>query len=296
MRILAKAGWRLIRMLLQSKMRGKAVRLLDVYSLALSEISNALGKTPPPDATLVGEAENIRKRLPDAAGILEQIPSLTYNAENPVQAMRMLAVSLETGIDRKMPIAARTLQQIDEIAGAPELTAAQKETILHLAIDSYLNGLLAPVIQLDLFTQKLDDLLLETRCKTREEMMVLLREEIAKTQFAEALLKKLQEQQQADIQSSRQKPSLTLAEKVTIINGAFRCLEDIDVKHSFTSRTIQNWDNGKCPYAGYSSLFNEFELLSWANKKVGEIRSKQALSNLVRGMSDDEISRQAKKS
>lgn len=296
MRTLAKAGWRLIRMLLQSKMRGKAVRLLDVYSLALSEMSNALGKTPPPDATLVGEAENIRKRLPDAAGILEQVPSAEYNVENPIQAMRMLAVSLETGIDRKMPVAARTLLQIDGIFNDPELTGTQKEMILRLAAASYQTGVLAPMIHLDLFTKKLDELLLETRCKTREEMMMLLREEIAKTQFAEALLKKLQEQQQTDIQTSRQKPSLTLAEKVTIINGAFKCLEDIDVKHSFTSRTIQNWDNGKCPYAGYSSLFNEFELLSWANKKVGEIRGKQALSHLVRGMSDDEISRQAKKS
>ena len=163
------------------------------------------------------------------------------------------------------------------------------------AIDSYLNGLLAPVMQLDLFTQKLDDLLLETRCKTREEMMVLLREEIAKTQLAEALLKKLQAQQQADLQKNRRKAPLTLADKVMIINKAFKSLEDIGAKHSFTQRTIQNWDNGKCPYDGYSPLFNELELLAWANKKVGEIRSKQALSNLVRGMSEDEMSRRAGK-
>lgn len=125
--------------------------------------------------------------------------------------------------------------------------------------------------------------------------MMLLREEIAKTQLAEALLKKLQAQQQADLQKNRRKAPLTLADKVMIINKAFKSLEDIDAKHSFTSRTIQNWDNGKCPYDGYSPLFNELELLAWANKRVGEIRSKQALSNLVRGMSEDEMSRRAEK-
>ena len=45
---LGKAAWKLIKMLLNSKIRGKAVRLMDVYSLALSEMSNALGKPPPP--------------------------------------------------------------------------------------------------------------------------------------------------------------------------------------------------------------------------------------------------------
>ena len=292
---LGKAAWKLIKMLLNSKIRGKAVRLMDVYSLALSEMSNALGKPPPPDATIVSETEKIRERLPEALSILEQIPAQEYNIENPVQAMRLFSVSLETGIERKMPLSARTLQQIDGMVQDPELSAPQKEKILHLAIDSYLNGLLAPVMQLDLFTQKLDDLLLETRCKTREEMMVLLREEIAKTQLAEALLKKLQAQQQSDLQKNRRKAPLTLADKVMIINKAFKSLEDIGAKHSFTQRTIQNWDNGKCPYDGYSPLFNELELLAWANKKVGEIRSKQALSNLVRGMSEDEMSRRAGK-
>ena len=142
---LGKAAWKLIKMLLNSKIRGKAVRLLDVYSLALSEMSNTLGKPPPPDATIVSETEKIREHLPEALSVLEQIPAQEYNIENPVQAMRLFSVSLETGIDRKMPLSARTLQQIDGMVQDPELSAPQKEKILHLAIDSYLNGLLAPV-------------------------------------------------------------------------------------------------------------------------------------------------------
>ena len=58
---LGKAAWKLIKMLLNSKIRGKAVRLMDVYSLALSEMSNTLGKPPPPDATIVSETEKIRE-------------------------------------------------------------------------------------------------------------------------------------------------------------------------------------------------------------------------------------------
>ena len=57
---LGKAAWKLIKMLLKSKIRGKAVRLMDVYSLALSEMSNTLGTPPPPDATIVSETEKIR--------------------------------------------------------------------------------------------------------------------------------------------------------------------------------------------------------------------------------------------
>lgn len=87
------------------------------------------------------------------------------------------------------------------------------------------------------------------------------------------------------------KPSLTLAEKVTIINDVFKELGNLYVKDSFSSRTIQNWDNGKCPYNGYSSLYNAVELKSWANKIVAEIRIKQAIQNPIRGMSDDEMSR-----
>ena len=68
---LGKAAWKLIKMLLNSKIRGKAVRLMDVYSLALSEMSNTLGKPPPPDATIVSETEKIRERLPEALAVLE---------------------------------------------------------------------------------------------------------------------------------------------------------------------------------------------------------------------------------
>lgn len=54
---LGKAAWKLIKLLLNSKICGKAVRLMDVYSLALSEMSNTLGKPPPPDATIVSETQ-----------------------------------------------------------------------------------------------------------------------------------------------------------------------------------------------------------------------------------------------
>lgn len=91
------------------------------------------------------------------------------------------------------------------------------------------------------------------------------------------------------------KPSLTLAEKVTIINSTFAELGRIFTKDSFTSRTIQNWDNGKCPYNGYSSLYNAIELKAWCNKIIAEIRLKEQIKHSIRGMSDEEMSRKAKK-
>lgn len=48
-------------------------------------------------------------------------------------------------------------------------------------------------------------------------------------------------------------------------------------------------------YEGYSALFNEIELASWANKIIGEIRSKQALRNNILGLSEEEMSRKARR-
>ena len=41
-------------------------------------------------------------------------------------------------------------------------------------------------------------------------------------------------------------------------------------KYNIFVRTIQNWDNGRCPYEGYSALFNEIELASWAPIRSSE--------------------------
>ncbi len=119
--------------------------------------------------------------------------------------------------------------------------------------------------------------------------------ELREKRSVDEILQRLDELQKADIQAMKPKRLLTLAEKVAIINTAFRHLSDLEVKHSFTRRTIQNWDNGRCPYEGYSALFNEIELASWANKIIGEIRSKQALRNNILGLSEEEMSRKARR-
>lgn len=119
--------------------------------------------------------------------------------------------------------------------------------------------------------------------------------ELREKRSVDEILQRLDELQKADIQAMKPKRLLTLAEKVAIINTAFRRLSDLEVKHSFTRRTIQNWDNGRCPYEGYSALFNEIELASWANKIIGEIRSKQALRNNILGLSEEEMSRKARR-
>lgn len=284
-------GLRFVKLLLKSKVRGGVVRFQDVYTFALAEMSKTLGEPPPPDATLVGEVEGLRKKIQEAEAVLEAPSDTEFAMDNPVQAMRLFSFSLKTGVDRKITVAARTLRFLDEFAKDDTISDAQKERIIRLAVESYLLGLLAPVAQLDLFSEKLDDLLLETRCATREEMMRELREERARKHSMDEVLLKLEQLQKNDIQSSALKPKLTLNQKVFIINASFRGLDGINVKSSFTSRTIQNWDKGKCPHEGYSSLFTALELKAWANKTVAEIRMKQAVQNSIHGMSDDEMSR-----
>ena len=57
--------------------------------------------------------------------------------------------------------------------------------------------MLALLNKFDLFSEKLDDLLVQTRCTTREEMMHELRE---KRSIGE-ILRRLEELQKADIQA-----------------------------------------------------------------------------------------------
>ena len=91
------------------------------------------------------------------------------------------------------------------------------------------------------------------------------------------------------------KPCLTLAEKVAIINDCFKELGLLYKKDSYTGRTIQNWDNGKCPYNGYSSLYNAVELKAWCFKVIQDIRCKEQITKPVRGLSEEEMSRRMKK-
>ncbi len=151
---LISAGTRLLKLLLKSKLRGGVVRLQDIYTLALSEMSKTLGTPPPPGATLTGEVERLQEQLPKANAILEAPAESDFSVENPVQAMRLLSFSLETGIDRKMTVSARTLRALDEFAANDSIPDDQKEKIIQLAVESYLVGLLAPVIHLDMFEKK----------------------------------------------------------------------------------------------------------------------------------------------
>ena len=276
---------------LKSKLRGKAVRLLDIYSLALAETSAWLKKTPPQMTTLTEYTKNLQKYLPKAEKILETQPLSGVHVENPFRAMQLYINTVETGVIHKLPIYARVLKKLNESVVSSDFSDSQKEKLLEIAADSYLAGWLAPITQFDLFSKKLDDLIMQTRCATREELMHELREK----RSLDEILRKLDEKQKADIQSQKQKRPLTLAQKVSIINASFLHLSDLGLKHSFTGRTIQNWDNGKCPYEGYSALFNEIELISWANKIVGEIRGKQAVRNIISGLSEQEMSRRRKK-
>lgn len=276
---------------LKSKLRGKAVRLIDIYYLALDTISALLKNSPPQNTTLADGVKSLQKHLPAAEEILKTMPVSGVNVENPLQAMQLYVSTVETGITRKLPIYARVLKKLNEAVESSDFSDSQKEKLSEIAVESYLAGWLAPLTQFDLFSEKLDDLLLQTRCTTREEMMHELREK----RSIDEILQRLDELQKADIQAMKPMRLLTLAEKVAIINTAFRRLSDLGVKHSFTGRTIQNWDNGRCPYEGYSALFNEIELVSWANKVIGEIRSKQALRNIIPGLSEEEMSRRLKK-
>ena len=73
--------WKLLIIALKSKFRRKAVRLQDIYALALSEMSRTVGKKPSPGATLSERAGAMRRLLPDASAIL-QAPASGYNGKS----------------------------------------------------------------------------------------------------------------------------------------------------------------------------------------------------------------------
>ncbi len=286
--------WKLLIIALKSKFRRKAVRLQDIYALALSEMSKAVGKRPPPGATLSERAESMRRLLPDASAIL-QAPASGYNVENPQEIISWVEHALETGVERQFAVAARPVQHLDDILADDSLTPSQKDKIIQLGVELYLLGWLAPVIQMDRFSKRLDELVVKTRKEAYEELLLKILSEKIKSHSSDDILECMVEILQKAVQATDPKSKLTLKEKTAIINRAFNRLSDIAIKSSFTTRTIQNWDNGKCPYEGYSSFFNEIELIAWCNKTVGALRGKQALHNVTHGMSDDEMSRKARK-
>jgi hypothetical protein len=286
--------WKLLIIALESKFRRKAVHLHDIYALALSEMSKAVGKRPPPGATLSERAGAMRRLLPDASAIL-QAPASGYNVENPLEIISWVEHALETGVERQFAVAARPVQHLDEILADDSLAPSQKDKIIQLGVELYLLGWLAPVIQMDRFSERLDELVVKTRKEAYEELLLKILSEKIKSHSSDDILECMVEILQKAIQATDSKSKLTLKEKAAIINRAFSRLSDIGIKSSFTTRTIQNWDNGKCPYEGYSSFFNEIELIAWCNKTVGALRGKQALHNVTHGMSDEEMSRKARK-
>ena len=72
---------------LKSKLRGKAVRLIDIYYLALDTISALLKNSPPQNITLADGVKSLQKHLPAAEEILQTMPVSGVNVENPLQAM-----------------------------------------------------------------------------------------------------------------------------------------------------------------------------------------------------------------
>lgn len=91
------------------------------------------------------------------------------------------------------------------------------------------------------------------------------------------------------------KPVLSVKEKTDIINDCFRELAGLDKKYSYTERTIRNWDAGGCPFNGYSMLYNAVELKAWCFKIVRELRMKESIVKPIHGMTDEEMSRKARR-
>lgn len=85
--------------------------------------------------------------------------------------MELLSHTLNTGLDRSLGSSARMLQLLDKVMAEESIPAEQKDEIIRLVAASYLVGLMAPVAQMDAFSQKLDMLLLETKYRTREELL-----------------------------------------------------------------------------------------------------------------------------
>ena len=91
------------------------------------------------------------------------------------------------------------------------------------------------------------------------------------------------------------KPVLSVKEKTDIINDCFRELAGLDKKYSYTERTIRNWDAGGCPFNGYSTLYNAVELKAWCFKIVRELRMKESIVKPIYGMTEEEMSRKARR-
>ena len=85
--------------------------------------------------------------------------------------MELLSHTLNTGLDRSLGSSARMLQLLDKVMAEESIPAEQKDEIIRLVAASYLVGLMAPVAQMDAFSQKLDMLLLETKYRTSEELL-----------------------------------------------------------------------------------------------------------------------------
>ena len=160
-----KLVWKLFKIGLKSKRSGKAVQWVTLYQLALDGLSETLQKAAPPGTTVLTAIDGLQEYMPAAQKLIDHPPDGKFDAENPNRAVYLMAESLETGITRNFLISARTLQQFDELSKDPAFTGEQKEKLAQMCVNSYLVGLLAPVMQLDIFERELDDLLLETRCK-----------------------------------------------------------------------------------------------------------------------------------
>ena len=91
------------------------------------------------------------------------------------------------------------------------------------------------------------------------------------------------------------RPVLSVKEKTDIINNSFRELAGLDKKYSYTERTIRNWDAGDCPFNGYSTLYNAMELKAWCFKIVRELRMKESIMKPIHGMTEEEMSRKARR-
>lgn len=125
---------------LKSKLRGKAVRLIDIYYLALDTISALLKNSPPQNTTLADGVKSLQKHLPAAEEILKTMPVSGVNVENPLQAMQLYVSTVETGITRKLPIYARVLKKLNEAVESSDFSDSQKEKLSEIAVESYLAG------------------------------------------------------------------------------------------------------------------------------------------------------------
>jgi len=168
--------------------RSRVVRSKSVYDLAISETSRILGKPPPPGVTLFDKMTEQLKYLPEATTILETPSDSAFAIENPIQAMTYFSFSLEGGIKHKGTIPARVIRYVDEFMADDTICDAQKEKIFKFVVDSYLVGHLAPVTVLHKFSGKLDELLLKTKCRTREEMLQELKKAQAQNESYEQMI------------------------------------------------------------------------------------------------------------